>query len=389
MACRVKDNIVGDVLEKLCDEGFDGISGVLVTLLNEAMKLDRSRHLQAGLYERNDNRQGYANGYKPKTIKSRLGELSVHVPQIRDSEEDFYPSCLEKGIRSERALKAALAEMYIQGVSTRKIKAITEELCGYEISSTQVSRVTKELDSSLEQWRNRPIGQIKYLILDARYEKVRHGGHVIDNAVLIAYGIDYEGVRHILGASVSLSEAEVHWRDFLESLVARGLHGLEYIVSDAHAGLKAARQAVFPSVLWQRCQFHLQQNAQAYVPKKSMKKEVAEDIRAIFNAKDLDEAKRLLQLTIKKYQNSASKLAEWMEENLPQGFSVFELPRQHRKKLRTSNMAEQINKEIKRRTKIAAIFPNNASCLRLVSAILVEIDEEWSQGRKYLSMDDI
>lgn len=389
MAYRVKDNIIEDVLEKLCDEGFDGITGALVTLLNEAMKLDRSRHLQAGLYERSDNRQGYANGYKPKTIKSRIGELSVQIPQVRDSEEEFYPGCLDKGIRSERALKTALAEMYVQGVSTRKIKAITEELCGYEISSSQVSRVTKELDSSLEQWRNRSISQIKYLILDARYEKVRHGGHVIDNAVLIAYGVDYEGVRHVLGVSVSLSEAEVHWREFLESLVARGLHGLEYIVSDAHTGLKAARKAVFPGVLWQRCQFHLQQNAQAYVPKKSMKKDVAEDIRAIFNAKNLNEAKRLLQLTIKKYQDNAPKLAEWMEANLSEGLIVFELPPQHRKKLRTSNMAEKVNKEIKRRTKIAAIFPNSNSCLRLVSAILVEMDEEWGQGRKYLNMGEI
>ena len=225
MACRVKDNIVEDVLESLCDEGFDGIAGALVTLLNEVMKLERSRHLEAGLYERNENRRGYANGYKPKTLKSRMGDLNIQVPQVRDSEEDFYPSCIEKGIRSERALKAALAEMYIQGVSTRKIKAITEELCGFSISSTQVSRVTQELDEALEQWRNRLLGQIKYLILDARYESVRHGGHVIDNAVLIAYGIDQDGVRHVLGVSVSLSEAEVHWREFLESLVRRGLHG--------------------------------------------------------------------------------------------------------------------------------------------------------------------
>lgn len=389
MACIVNNNKVREVIEQLCEEGFDGITGALVTLLNEAMKLDRSRHLEAELYERNNNRQGYANGYKPKTIKSRLGELTVQVPQVRESEKDFYPSCLEKGIRSERALKAALAEMYVQGVSTRKIKAITEQLCGYDISSTQVSRVSKELDASLEQWRNKSIGQIKYLILDARYEKVRHGGHVIDNAVLIAYGIDSEGKRQVLGVSVSLSEAEIHWRQFLESLVKRGLHGLEFIVSDSHAGLKAARKAVFPGVLWQRCQFHLQQNAQAYVPKKSMKKEVAEDIRAIFNAKNLNEAKRLLRLTTEKYQKNAPKLAEWMESNLLEGLTVFELPPQHRKKLRTSNMAEKINKEIKRRTKTVGIFPNNESCLRLVSAMLIEFDEEWAQGRIYVNMGEI
>lgn len=388
MACSVYDNKLGEVLEQLCEEGLDGIAGAVVTLLNESMKLDRTRHLQAGHYERSENRRGYSNGFKPKTLKSRMGELNVQIPQVRDSEEDFYPSCLEKGIRSERALKAALAEMYVQGVSTRKVKDITEQLCGYEISSTQVSRVTKELDYQLEQWRNQDIGQIRYLILDARYEKVRHGGHVIDNAVLIAYGVDELGKRRILGMSVSLSEAEVHWRDFLESLVKRGLHGLEYIVSDAHAGLKAARQAVFPGVLWQRCQFHLQQNAQSYVPRRSMKKNVAEDIRAIFNAKNFNEAKRLLQLTIKKYENNAPQLAEWMESNILEGLVVFDLQASHRIKLRTSNMAEKINKEIKRRTKTVGIFPNNDSCLRLISAILMEIDEGWLLENKYLNLSE-
>ena len=265
------------------------------------MKLDRTRHLQALPYERSDDRQGYANGYKPKTVNSKLGKLTLSVPQVRDSDDEFYPSCLEKGLRSERALKAALAEMYIQGVSTRKVKAITEALCGYEVSSSQVSRITKELDGEFEQWRTRPLGKIRYLMVDARYEKVRHGGHVIDNAVLVAHGIDDEGKKRILGVSVSLSESEVHWRSFLESLVKRGLHGIELIISDAHSGLKAARKSVFPSVPWQRCQFHLQQNAQGYVPKKSMKQAVANDIKAIFTAPNLDEAQRLLQLTTEKY----------------------------------------------------------------------------------------
>lgn len=261
MTCEANGTKVGEIIEQLCEEGFDGITGAVITLLNEAMKLDRTRHIQARPYERSDDRQGYSNGYKPKTVNSRLGKLALKIPQVRDSDEEFYPSCLEKGLRSERALKAALAEMYIQGVSTRKVKAITEALCGYEVTSSQVSRITKELDEQFEQWRNRPLGKIRHLLVDARYEKVRHGGHVIDNAVLIAYGVDDVGRKRILGVSVSLSEAEVHWRQFLESLVKRGLHGLELVISDAHSGLKAARQAVFPSVPWQRCQFHLQQNA--------------------------------------------------------------------------------------------------------------------------------
>lgn len=388
MACEANGIKVTEVIEQLCDEGFDGITGAVITLLNEAMKLDRTRHIQARPYERSDERQGYSNGYKPKTVNSRLGKLALKIPQVRDSDEEFYPSCLEKGLRSERALKAALAEMYIQGVSTRKVKVITEALCGYEVTSSQVSRITKELDEQFEQWRNRPLGKIRHLLVDARYEKVRHGGHVIDNAVLIAYGVDDAGRKRILGVSVSLSEAEVHWRQFFESLVKRGLHGLELIISDAHSGLKAARQAVFPSVPWQRCQFHLQQNAQSYVPKQSLKKAVANDIRSIFTAPNVNEAQRLLQLTIEKYKIRAPRLSEWMEANIAEGFTIFSFPQEHWKKLRTSNLAERVNKEIKRRTKIVGIFPNCNSCLRLVTALLVEMDEEWDQGRNHLNMDD-
>ena len=226
-------------------------------------------------------------------------------------------------------------------------------------------------------------------MLDARYEKVRHGGHVVDNAVLIAHGIDYDGNKRILGVSVSLSENEVHWRNFLESLVQRGLHGLKLIISDAHSGLKAGKRLVFPSVSWQRCQFHLQQNAQSYVPKQSLKKVVAKDIRNIFNAPSLDESERLLSLAIDKYRSLAPKLSTWMEENIKEGLTIFNFPEGHWKKLRTSNLAERINKEIKRRTKVVGIFPNEASCLRLVSALLIEIDEDWMQGRKYLKEDII
>jgi len=389
MAWELNNSKISTVISDLCDEGFAGLTGAVVTLLNEAMKLDRTRHLQVAPYERSDDRQGYANGYKPKTVKSKHGELQLQIPQVRDSVEDFYPNCLEKGIRSERALKASLAEMYIQGVSTRKVKKITESLCGYEVSSSQVSRVTKELDEQFELWRTRPISKMVYLIFDARYEKVRHGGHVIDNAVLIGYGIDESGKKHVLGVSVSLSEAEVHWRNFFESLVKRGLHGTELIVSDAHSGLKAARRAVFPSIPWQRCQFHLQQNAQSYVPKLSMKKSVAKDIRDIFNAPNLNEAKRLHQLTIDKYRAKAPKLSEWMESNLIEGFNTFQLPEEHWIRLRTSNLAERINKEIKKRTKIVGIFPNCNSCLRLVTAMLVELDEEWSLQKPYLKMTDL
>lgn len=386
MACQVQDKTINDVLELLVAEGFEGMAEAMSIMLNEAMRLDRSRHLGAGPWERVEARQGYANGYKPKQVQSRIGSLSLQIPQTRDT--DFYPASLERGIRSERALKLALAEMYVQGVSTRKVAKITEELCGFEISSTQVSRATAMLDEQLIAWRERPLESFPYVVLDARYEKVRHGGRVIDCAVLIALGVDTTGKRQILGCSVSLSEAEPHWRAFLSSLKDRGLHGIEFFVSDAHEGLKAARKAVFPSVTWQRCQFHLQQNAQSYVPHHSMKKTVAADIRSIFNAPDENEAKRLLGHFIERYETTAPKLASWAESALPEGFSVFDLPDSHRKRMRTSNVLERINKEIKRRTRVATLFPNEASCLRLVTAVVMEISDDWETGRIYLTMDE-
>lgn len=389
MTCETESNKYKSLLEDVIENGFENMTGAVISLLNEAMKLDRSRHIQATSYERTEKRNGYANGFKPKTVNTRLGKLELDVPQVRDSSSSFYPNSLEKGLRSEQALRCAIAEMYIQGVSTRRVKQITQELCGFDVSSSQVSRVTQSLDEQFKLWRERPLGRYCYLMLDARYEKVRHGGHVVDNAVLIAHGIDYDGNKRILGVSVSLSENEVHWRNFLESLVQRGLHGLKLIISDAHSGLKAGKRSVFPSISWQRCQFHLQQNAQSYVPKQSLKKVVAKDIRDIFNAPSLDESERLLSLAIDKYRGSAPKLSTWMEENIKEGLTIFNFPEWHWKKLRTSNLAERINKEIKRRTKVVGIFPNETSCLRLVSALLIEIDEDWMQGRRYLKEDFI
>ena len=255
MTCQTNSTTINPAVELLAEQGIEGLSEAVTLLINQAMQIERSRYLAAEPYERTEQRNGYANGYKSKTLKSRIGKLDLSIPQVRDS--SFYPKSLERGIRSERALKLAIAEMYVQGVATRKVKAITEELCGFEVSSTDVSRAAQLLDDQLQAWRQRKLGSYRYVFLDARYEKVRQGGCVIDGAVLIAYGIDEKGQRSILGVSVSLSEAEVHWRAFLSSLVERGLHGIKLIISDAHAGLKAAKTALFPSVPWQRCQFHL------------------------------------------------------------------------------------------------------------------------------------
>ena len=380
MAQPVQDNAIYDAVELLKDNGFDGLAEAVTVLLNTAMVAERSDYLGAGPYERSDSRRGYANGFKDKTVKSRLGPLPLKVPQTRDCE--FYPQSLEKGLRSERALLLSIAEMYVQGVSTRRVKKIVEELCGMDVSSAQVSRAAATLDDLLSAWRERDLGVYRYVILDAQYEKVRQGGQVLDAAVLIACGVDADGRRDVLGCSVSLSEAEVHWRAFLTSLKDRGLYGIELIASDAHVGLQAARRAVFPSVPWQRCQFHLQQNAGHYVPSVSMRVPVAADIRAIFNAPDQHEAQRLLEKFVERYQATAPKLATWAEEALPQGFTVFSLPSSHRRRLRTTNLVERLNEEIKRRTRVARLFPNEASCLRLVSAVLMEIAEDWQTADK-------
>jgi len=368
------------------ETGLEGLAEAISLLINHAMIIERSQHLGVPPYQRNPLRNGHSNGFKNRCIESRLGSIELKIPQVRNSDIPFYPNALERGQRSEKALSIAIAEMYLQGVSTRRVTTVLEALCGLEVTSTQVSRATAELDPMLEAWRNRPISPTAHLILDARYEKVRLDGIVRSCAVFTAIGIrSDDGKRTILGASVSLSEAEVHWREFLSSLKSRGLFPTGSITSDAHEGLKAALQAVFPGVPWQRCQFHLQQNAQAYVPKQEMKTSVAADIRSVFNAESLAVATQKLATIVKKYSTIAPKLAAWMEANLPDGFTVFSFPELIRQRLRTSNLCETINKQIRRRTRTASIFPNEASCLRLVSAILMELSDEWESSQAYLN----
>lgn len=376
-----------ELLEQIAADGFDVLPELIRVLIDEAMRLERERHLGAGPYERTPERRGHANGYKPKTVKTRVGEIQFAVPQVRQS--DFYPGALEKGLRSERALTLSLAEMYVQGVSTRRVAAITEQLCGTAVTSAQVSRAAAMLDEILEAWRNRPLAEMTYLYLDARYEKVRMDGQIRDAALLMAAGVGPDGKRRILGVSVSLSEAELHWRTFLDNLIERGLHGVQLVISDDHQGLRKARQAVFTGVPWQRCQFHLQQNAAQYVPRKKMRTQVAADIRAIFNAPNRKLAELHLNQIVDKYATIAAELADWMEVAIPEGLTVFDFPEAHQRRIRTSNLLERVSQEIKRRTRVVRIFPNQASCLRLVSAVLMEISEDWETGRVYLSFDSV
>ena len=385
MTHQTDPELLNTVLQLLTDQGTEGLAEGIRLLVNEAMRQERSQVIQAQPYQRIDTRQAHSNGFKPKTLATRMGPVTFSVPQVRGG-IDFFPSALEKGVRSEQALKLALAEMYVQGVSTRKVSAIVEQLCGHSVSSTQVSQCAAKLDVELESWRNRPLESCAYVYLDARYEKVRQSGQVVDCAVLVALGVRPDGKRSILGVSVALSEAEAHWRQFLSSLQQRGLHAPLLIISDDHQGIAAARRAVFPSVPWQRCQFHLHQNAQAYVPRLDQRSEVATSIRAIFNCSDRASAQLRLKETVAAYSQSAPKLASWMEKNIPEGFSAFAFPAAHQRRLRTSNPLERVNRELKRRTRVAGIFPNEASLLRLVSALLVETSDQWEIEKIYLNM---
>jgi transposase-like protein len=385
MTYREDFTLPAELLEQVQEQGLDVLPELMRVILNTAMQAEREQHMNAEPYQRTSEREAHANGYKPKTMRTRVGEITFAVPQVREG--GFYPQALEKGLRSERALTLALAEMYVQGVSTRKVKAITEQLCGTSVSSAMVSQAAAEMDEELAKWRDRPLGEYPYLFVDAYYEQVREDGQVRHLAVLVAVGVNPQGKREILGVSVSLSEHEIHWRTFLESLKQRGLGGVQLITSDDHAGLRAARLAVFGGIPWQRCQFHLQQNAQAFVPHKEMQAEVAEDIRTIFNAPDRPTADAYLAKAVSKYEKSASRLSEWMTTNIPEGLMVFSFPGAFRHLLRTTNGVERLHREVRRRARVVSIFPNQASCLRLVSAVLSEISEEWLTGRTYMTFE--
>ena len=379
-------NGVLEIVEQLIAGGPEEIGSLFAGMFNIAMRMERERFLQAQEYERSDERQGYANGTKPKKLDTSAGTVTVQIPKTRGHAEPFYPQSLERGRRSTRAVMLAAAEMYIQGVSTRDVEKVMAEFGLEGLSSTQVSRATQQLDGELQAWRQRPLGAIPYLILDARYEKARVDGVVRDVAVLSAVGVEPEGTRRVLGVSVELSEAEVHWRSFLESLTARGLHAIEYVVSDDHSGLKAARRAVLPSATWQRCQFHLARNAIHHAGTAAIRERIGQELRNVWNATTLERAQEELGRLVSKYQKKAPKLAAWLETNIPEGLAVFSLPESHRKKMRTSNLVERtVQQELKRRTRKIRVFPNEDALLRLVTAVLVEIDEHWAtRETKYL-----
>jgi len=379
-----KDTLIEELLQVVEEDGPDSLRGLLERVCQRVLEAEMSEFLQAEPYERTDQRQGYRNGYKPRSLTTRLGRLELNVPQDRDGH--FSTRLFARYQRSERALLLCLQEMYLQGVSTRKVQKVTKMLCQRGFSAGTVSQLTKELDEELEAWRNRPLEkEYPYLMIDARYEHVRMDHRVQSWAVLIVKGVGRDGKREILGIETSNSENETTWSQLFERLRDRGLRGVKYTVSDAHKGLRAALDRYFQGTIWQRCQVHFQRDAQKQVPAKE-RGELAARLRDIFHAPDRESAGQRLRALIAFYEKRYPRLSKWLEEVGEEPLAVFGLPPKHRVRMRSTNGLERFQEELARRTKVVGIFPNEDSCLRLTSALAMEQSETWLSGPRYLDM---
>ena len=365
----------------------DGLRAIVHAVMQEMLEAEMTDALGAEKGERTPTRLGYRAGYYTRTLVTRVGKLELRVPQDRDGR--FSTELFERYQRSEQALVATLAEMYVQGVSTRKVKAITEELCGHSFSASAISAINKRLDESLAAFAQRPLAEpFPYLILDARSEKVREGGIVTSQAVLIAVGIDWDGRRQILSVEMANRESRSSWKEFLLGLRARGLHGVELVVADDHAGLRAAIREVLAEAAFQRCYVHFLRNALDYLPRKA-DDDCLQELRWLYDRRSVEEARRDLAAWVTKWGTRYPRLVAWVEETIEETLTFYRLPRQHHKHLKSTNMLERLNEEIRRRTYVVRIFPNAASCCRLVRALAVETHENWLEAHRYLNMDDL
>ena len=369
----------------LVEQDKDMLKELVRKCVQEVLEAEMAEALGASKGERTEGRRGYRSGYYERKLITRVGTLDLRVPQDRDGR--FSTELFERYDRAERALVTTLVEMYVQGVSTRKVKAITEELCGHEFSASAVSRATRMLDEQLRSFAERPLDEAyPYLILDARYERVREGGVVGRRAVLIAIGINHDGRRCVLGVDLANRESKTSWRDFLVRLIERGLHGVEFVVSDDHEGLKQAAIQTFVGALWQRCYVHFLRNAIDHLPRKKDDGCIIE-LRWIYDRRTVVEAHADIANWLKKWQGQYPKLCDWVEENIEETLTFFQLPPAHHKHMRSSNLLERFNEEIRRRTHVVRVFPNEASTLRLIRALAAEQHEEWQEGSRYLSME--
>jgi putative transposase len=373
------------VVEAAVGQDADQLRPLVQRLLQELLESQMDECLGAGRYERTGERVGYRSGHYSRKLVTRVGTLELAVPQ--DREGRFSTEVFERYQRSEKALVAALVEMYVQGVSTRKVSEITEALCGQSFSASTISRMVKTLDEELGRFAQRPLDEpYPYLILDARYEKVREQGVIRSQAVLLVIGITWDGRRSVLAVELANRESTSSWRDLLIRLKERGLHGVEFVVSDDHAGLKAAIGEVLAQAVWQRCYVHFLRNALDYLPRKA-DDDCLTELRWLYDRRDFEEARADLGAWLRKWQSKYPKLCDWVEGNIEETLAFYRLPRQHHKHLKSTNMLERLNQEIKRRTHVVRIFPNAQSCLRLVRALAAETHEEWLEGTRYLNME--
>src|SRR2546421_2188283 len=365
------------------DEEF--LRALVRTALQEVLEAEMTEALGAEKGERATGRMDYRSGYYGRTLITRIGKLELRVPQDRTGR--FSTELFERYQRSEKALVAALAEMYVQGVSTRKVKQVTEELVGHAFSASAISAINKRLDASLKAFCERRLKEpFPYLILDARYERIREDGIIASQAVLIAIGVDWEGRRQVLAVELANRESRSSWKDFLEALKAGGLHGVEFVISDDHPGLKKAIPEVLSGVFWQRCYVHFLRNALDYVPRK-VDDDCLLELRWMYDRRDLAEVRRDLAAWLGKWSGKYPKLTGWVEDNIEETLTYFRLPLAHRKHMKSTNMLERLNEEIRRRTYVVRIFPNAESCLRLVRALTIDRHEAWLEDHRYLNMD--
>ncbi|HSN84064.1 MAG TPA: IS256 family transposase [Polyangiales bacterium] len=371
-------------LVQLMKEDKDILKEVVQTALQEILEAEMNEHIGAGPYERSGERRGYRAGYYSRSLITRVGKIELRVPQ--DREGNFSTELFERYQRSEKALVLAMMQMYVKGVSTRKVKAITEELCGHEFSASTISRLNKKLDEQLRSFAHRRLEEeFPYLILDARYERVREDNVVKRRAVLVAIGVGWDGRRHILGVELANRESRSSWKEFLNGLIDRGLRGVELVVSDHHDGLKQAIMEVLPEAYWQRCYVHFLRNAKDHMPRKG-DDDCRTELRWLYERRDIEEARRDLAAWLAKWGDKYERLCVWVEDTIEETLSFYRLPRTHHKHMRSTNLLERFNQEIKRRTHIVRIFPNAESCWRLVTALAAEQHEEWQEGSRYIDM---
>ncbi len=365
------------------DEAF---SKLLECILNQVLNAQASEQVGADRYERSEKRTGYRNGFRMRTITTRVGTIELQVPRLRDGK--FSTTLFRQYQRSEQALVLAMMEMVINGVSTRKVSTITEELCGKQFSKSTISDLCKNLDPIVNEFRNRKLtSKYPFVIADALYTKVRENGRVRSKGLLSAIGVREDGKREILGFSVADSESETSWSEFFSALKERGLTGVDLVVSDNHGGLVNAVKKNFHGATWQRCQTHFSRNVLDKTPKR-LQPEIKQCLKEIYNAPKLEIAQSLRDEMLETYAEIAPKAMETLELGFDDVMAVMSLPKKYRKRLRTSNSMERLNQEIRRRERVIRIFPNEASLIRLIGAMLMEQDEKWTTGKKYLSMED-